>query len=40
MERMLVSKNATNIIAQIEIISYTNFTYFNINLFCVLNINS
>jgi len=40
MERMLVSKNATNIIAQIGIINYTNITYFAISLFCALNINS
>jgi hypothetical protein len=40
MERMLVSKNATNITAQIEIINYTNVTYFTISVFGVLNINS
>lgn len=37
---MLMSKNATNITAQITIIKYTNITYFTISLFCVLKINS
>ena len=40
MEKMLVSKKGTNIIAQTEITNYTNITYFTISLFCVLNINS